>query len=260
MDIDEIKHSVKIRLTDKVFSAYLESIIYLIYLIAFPFNLFFYSIENGVAYYMIRFTNDKRTYISDAFRYIDDMWDFFWTGFLKKLTVFLHSLLLIVPGIIKHYEYSMVTMLLIDPKYNLYRGKECLELSKQMMQNHKLECFLLDLSFFLPHIASIFTFGLLEIYLLPYHIASKYKLLYDIKKEYTGEVPSFMLESDATYTPVAIIKRRKPKSIEVNRDQSGNFVAKYCMQCGRPIHPESKSCIYCGFIYEDQSKKEKDSE
>lgn len=89
------------------------------------------------------------------------------TLFLRDLYVFLWSLLLIVPGIIKAYQYRMVDYLLNDDP-NL-TAAEALQKSKAMMQGNKWRAFVLDLSFVGWHILSGLTLGLLSIfYVAPY--------------------------------------------------------------------------------------------
>ena len=72
-----------------------------------------------------------------------------WRILLLKLCVgvlvLLWSLLLIVPGIIAAYRYSMATYLLLDhPEYGV---TDCIRESKRITQGHKMELFTLDLSF-----------------------------------------------------------------------------------------------------------------
>ncbi len=89
------------------------------------------------------------------------------TLFLRDIFIFLWSLLLIVPGIIKSYEYRMVDYLLADYPDMPYR--EALERSRQMMMGEKMEAFMLDLSFFGWYITAFFTLGLSIIfYVNPY--------------------------------------------------------------------------------------------
>lgn len=65
--------------------------------------------------------------------------------FSVTLEVFLWSLLLIIPGIIKQYEYKMVPYILAEnPDMS---GSEAKELSKRMMEGEKMNAFWLDFSF-----------------------------------------------------------------------------------------------------------------
>ena len=64
---------------------------------------------------------------------------------LEYIFITLWSLLLIFPGFIAAYRYSMAIYLLVDdPSRSLM---ECIRLSKEMMKGHKWELFVLDLSF-----------------------------------------------------------------------------------------------------------------
>ncbi len=63
-----------------------------------------------------------------------------------------------VMGVVKHYSYFLVPYLLAENP-NL-TAKEAITLSRQMMDGHKWECFLLDLSFFGWAVLRIVTFGL----------------------------------------------------------------------------------------------------
>lgn len=67
------------------------------------------------------------------------------TMLLVQLFIFLWSLLFIIPGIIKSYEYRMIPYLLADNPELGWR--EAFAQSKQMSDGHKWEMFVLDLSF-----------------------------------------------------------------------------------------------------------------
>ncbi|MDO5424948.1 MAG: DUF975 family protein [Eubacteriales bacterium] len=67
------------------------------------------------------------------------------TTFLQKVKIFLWSLLLVIPGIVKSYEYYLVPYLLAENP-NLDQAR-IFELSRQMMEGQKMEAFILDLSF-----------------------------------------------------------------------------------------------------------------
>lgn len=87
--------------------------------------------------------------------------------FLMDLYVFLWSLLFIIPGIIKSYEYLMVPYILGEnPDIS---AAEAFTRSKEMMDGQKMNAFVLQLSFLGWIILSAFTAGILNIfYLNPY--------------------------------------------------------------------------------------------
>lgn len=89
------------------------------------------------------------------------------TMFFMNLFVFLWSLLFIIPGIYKGYQYRMVPYLLAENPQMDY--KRALDLSKAMMDGQKLDTFVLDLSFVGWYLLSVFTCGILAIvYVAPY--------------------------------------------------------------------------------------------
>ena len=93
------------------------------------------------------------------------------TMFLKNLFTDLWTLLLIVPGIVKHYEYLMIPYILAEnPGMN---RKEAFQISKRMMDGQKMETFILDLSFIGWEILTVVTCGIVGIfYAAPYKEAT----------------------------------------------------------------------------------------
>lgn len=64
---------------------------------------------------------------------------------LVNLFLFLWTLLLIIPGIIKSYSYRMAFKIKSDNKDLTW--DECITKSRQLMNGYKFKCFILDLSF-----------------------------------------------------------------------------------------------------------------
>lgn len=105
------------------------------------------------------------------------------TLFLRKIYIFLWSLLLVVPGIIKSYEYRMVPYLLADsPEMT---RQDAFRLSKELMYGQKWNAFVLDLSFIGWNLLSACTCGLLAIfYVNPYVQATNAELFLELKRDY----------------------------------------------------------------------------
>lgn len=97
------------------------------------------------------------------------------TMFLRNLYISLWSLLLVVPGIIKHYEYLMVPYILAEnPEMD---SREAFLISRRMMMGQKLNVFILDLTFIGWVIVSKLTFGIAGIFFVqPYYQATKAEL------------------------------------------------------------------------------------
>ena len=112
--------------------------------------------------------------------------------------------LTLVGGIIKHYSYFMVPYIVAENPD--IRPREAITLSRQMMNGHKWECFLLDLSFLGWAILGYFTFGALDIlWTVPYRVASYseyYALLREKAKE-SGIPGADQLNDDSLFAPAA---------------------------------------------------------
>lgn len=104
--------------------------------------------------------------------------------FMKQLFVFLWSLLFVIPGIVKTYEYRMVPYLVAEnPKIDY---KEALERSRAMMDGEKWNAFVLDLSFLGWWLLTGFTGGLLAIFWTTPYVCSTNAELYEALKAKTG--------------------------------------------------------------------------
>lgn len=121
------------------------------------------------------------------------------TMFLLNLKVLLWSFLLIIPGIIKSYEYFMVPYILAEnPKIS---SKRAFELSKEMTRDEKFDIFFLGLSFIGWIILGSITCGIGLLFLEPY-VQATYAELYQVMREKAhsqnfsdfNELPGFLPE------------------------------------------------------------------
>lgn len=102
------------------------------------------------------------------------------TMIYRYILVILWSLLLIIPGIIKSYSYAMVPYLVLDdPELT---GREALNRSEAMMKGHRMDMFLLDLSFLGWVLLGILAFGVGVFFVSPY-IESAHAAFYEDLKE-----------------------------------------------------------------------------
>ena len=118
---------------------------------------------------------------------IGDMFSQFKAGFtntvktmlLLYVKTFLWLLLLIVPGIIKSYEYAMIPYILgANPEITL---KEAFEKSKKMMEGNKWRFFKLQFSFIGWALLCILTLGIGFIFLSPYQEAAYAEFYLEVK-------------------------------------------------------------------------------
>ena len=102
------------------------------------------------------------------------------TTLLYYVYVFLWSMLLLIPGCIKAYSYAMTPYILKDnPEM---KNNAAIEESMRMMDGHKLELFLLDLSFIGWAILSILTCCIGFLWLVPYMNMARVNFYEDLKK------------------------------------------------------------------------------
>ena len=126
-------------------------------------------------------TQGRKPEVADLFSEMSNILPAFCTQFLVGLFTFLWSLLLIVPGIIKACAYSQAMYILAEnPGIS---PMEAIKRSKEMMQGHKMEYFLLVLSFFGWALLAPFTLGILYIWLLPYMQATMANYYRSLKGE-----------------------------------------------------------------------------
>lgn len=101
--------------------------------------------------------------------------DYFLNLLLLQLSmyvrIFLWSLLLVVPGIIKAYAYSQAVFIYkdtVDRTGEQPSPKECLEESERLMDGHKMALFRLSFSFIGWAFLCLMTLGIGLIWLVPY--------------------------------------------------------------------------------------------
>lgn len=110
--------------------------------------------------------NGKKPEIKDAFSGFNDFFSAFKTYLLMLVFTLLWSLLFIIPGIIKAYSYYMSMYILAENKG--MGAREAISKSKQMMHGHKMELFVLELSFIGWGLLVAITFGIAAIWVVPY--------------------------------------------------------------------------------------------
>lgn len=126
----------------------------------------------GISEFCLDAVNGDAKFSALANGYKPNFFSNVWTLFLKDIYVVLWSLLLVVPGIVKAYEYSQVSFILADnPGIS---AKKALKMSKAMMKGNKWKAFVLDLSFLGWDILAAVTLGILGVFYV-----EPYKLLTD---------------------------------------------------------------------------------
>ena len=109
---------------------------------------------------------------------------------LRNIFIFLWTLLLVVPGIIKAYEYYMVPYILAENPDIHY--KDALNLSREMMYGQKMNVFVLELSFIGWELLGAFACGIGIYFVLPYIEATFAELYAVLRTTVPGDqLPGF---------------------------------------------------------------------
>lgn len=138
----------------------------------------------GFTVFFLDIARDEATSYGQLFDGFKEYGRIFTTTFLVGLYTVLWTLLLIVPGVIKQYSYMMTPYILKDnPEM---KNNEAIEKSMKMMDGHKMDLFMLDLSLIGWAILSILTLGIGFLFLYPYQLTAHAHFYEDLKKEQEG--------------------------------------------------------------------------
>lgn len=148
----------------------------------------------------------KKPEVGDAFAGFDDFWTAFKTYFLVGLYTFLWSLLFIIPGIIKGYAYSQALLIVAENKG--ISAREAIKRSQAMMEGHKMDLFVLSLSFIGWALLCGVTFGIAYIWVGPYMQATLVNFYNDIKP--ATEVPVAEVPVEAVPVAEAVVAEEAP--------------------------------------------------
>lgn len=124
------------------------------------------ALSLGVYKMYLKLSKKEEISIPDMFSGFNQTGRALWLNILIAVFTWLWSLLFVIPGIIKSYAYSMSYLILADnPDLT---AREALRKSKEMMNGHKWDLFVLYLSFFWWYLLVGITFGIAGIYVGPY--------------------------------------------------------------------------------------------
>ena len=137
------------------------------------------AITVGVSNYFIKNTDSKPAF-KDAFsgfkvKYGRNIG----TLLLVGIKVVLWSILFIIPGIIKTYEYAIIPYILADePEIS---SKDAFKKAKQMMNGNKWRLFKLEFSFIGWFLLCVLTLGIGTLFLIPYVNAATAEFYVELK-------------------------------------------------------------------------------
>lgn len=113
------------------------------------------------------------------------------TMLVRDIFNILWFLLLVIPGIVKHFSYRMVPFLTVD--YPELSVTQTITLSREMMDGEKWKAFVLDLSFILWWLLAIITVGIVGVfYVGPYMEATNAELYHRLSEKIPDILPEIL--------------------------------------------------------------------
>lgn len=126
----------------------------------------------GLSYvFLNQARNGQSINLGDLFKgFNEDLLQNFLLGLMISIFTYLWSMLFVIPGIIKAYSYSMAYYIKVDNP--TWGWKDCIDESRKKMDGHKMELFILDLSFIGWILLGSLACGLGVLWVVPYMNAS----------------------------------------------------------------------------------------
>ena len=128
-------------------------------------------IQLGYANYLLKQHDRQEASISDLFSEFERFGQGFAQKFLRGLYSFLWGLLFIIPGVIAELSYAMTPFLMAE--HPEMTASEAIAASKDLMDGHKWELFVLHLTFIGWDIVAAFTMNIGHLLLNPYKNAAE---------------------------------------------------------------------------------------
>ena len=124
------------------------------------------TVELGYAKFLLKQYDRKELQFSDLFSQFERFGTGFAQKFLRTLFTVLWSLLFIIPGIVKGLSYAMTPFILEE--HPEMTASEAIKASMRLMDGHKMDLFILGLTFIGWQILACLTMGIGFLFLNPY--------------------------------------------------------------------------------------------
>ena len=190
----ELKENAKSQIKGKIGKLFLVTLIicgisFICSLIPYVGSIaeFCFAVAFSISLIMIylKLTRNEDFEIGEVFEGFHIFGKAIWLELLMAVFTFLWSLLLFIPGIIKGYAYSMAPYILVEnPNMT---ANDAIKESMRIMNGHKMDLFVLQLSFIGWMFLTGLTFGILGIYTVPYMNAT-FANFYNSIKDTNGAV------------------------------------------------------------------------
>ena len=139
------------------------------------------TVELGYAKFLLKQYDRKQLQFSDLFSQFERFGTGFAQQFLRTLFTVLWSLLFIIPGIVKGLSYAMTPFILEE--HPEMTASQAIKASMQLMDGHKMDLFILGLSFIGWSLLACLTMGIGFLFLNPYMNAAYAAFYRDISRK-----------------------------------------------------------------------------
>ena len=139
------------------------------------------TVELGYAKFLLKQHDRKELQFSDLFSQFERFGTGFAQKFLRTLLIVLWSLLFIIPGIVKGLSYAMTPFILEE--HPEMTASQAIKASMQLMDGHKMDLFILGLSFIGWSLLACLTMGIGFLFLNPYMNAAYAAFYRDISRK-----------------------------------------------------------------------------
>lgn len=150
------------------------------------------TLELGYCQFLLKQHDQQGPEFNDLFSQFHRFGTGFAQQFLRGLYIVLWSLLLVIPGIMAAYSYAMTPFILTD--HPEMTASEAIKRSKQMMDGHKGELFVLDLTFMGWNILASACMNLGYLFLNPYRQAAQAAFYRELLRQEKAEHVTYTTE------------------------------------------------------------------
>lgn len=138
----------------------------------------------GLMQYNLTLIDKKPAYWKQLFCHTSIWGKAIWLQVRTGIFILVWMLLLIIPGIVKSYSYSMAGFIMSEnPEIS---AKEAMEMSMKMMDGNKFRLFCLRLSFIGWMLLGILTFGIGFLWIIPYMNAATAAFYDEVSRNVKG--------------------------------------------------------------------------
>ena len=139
----------------------------------------------GMMSYFLKISRGEQATCNELFSKVNMFWKFIVLSICMSIAVVLGFICFIIPGIILALGFSQAILVVLDnPEISAI---DALKVSYDMMKGHKMDYFILQLSFLGWAFLMIFTLGIGYLWLIPYMTVTECIFYNKIREEYQSK-------------------------------------------------------------------------